>query len=132
MILSVLATVAFAGDYDVTLRIEDRHNKVVVDQARAIADDTPRAIPFLWKREPASALVVTHDDKVCFWLVDEDGAALQILGTGGCTTLGNTTEATTTIDAPEGQVVLSIRASGGVAGKEGVQPASFTPPPAAR
>lgn len=132
MFLTVLATAALAGDYDVSLRIEDRRNKVVVEQDRTIADDVPRAIPFLWKREPASALVTTHDDKVCFWLVDEDGAALQILGTGGCTTLGDTTEASTTIDAPEGRVVLSIRTSGGGAGKDGVQSASFTPPPAAR
>ncbi len=132
MIFALIASSAFAGDYDISLRIEDRRGRLVVEQTRFISDDVPRAIPFLWGRAPAAALVTTNADKVCFWLVDEDGAPLRILGTGGCSTLGDTSEASTEIDAPEGRVVLRIRAS--TMGAPGVlaPDGSFTPPPVAR
>lgn len=130
MIFALIANTAFAADYQITLRIEDRRGRLVVDQSRLIREHGPRAVPFLWGRAPAAALVTTNADKVCVWLADQDGEPLLALGAGGCTTFRDrdTLESSIEIETPEGRVLLRV-----VARPESVpatlDPTGTAPPP---
>ena len=93
MLTIMLASFAFAADFDVTVEVTSLNGRSILPVVHRVASSAPQVIPMLWRGQPVAGLLASDGSQVCLAFFDANGDPLRDLGGPGCTRPGSATGA---------------------------------------